>query len=315
MEHFFQAALAPSSQRTYKSAQYHYLNFCRSVHCPPLPLTEHLLCQFASQLANESLSHSTIKGYISAVRHLQIAAGLPDPAIPNMPKLGGVLKGIKSLQAKSLPTKRNRFPITPSILLRICGVWELQGISHDQIMLWAAVTLSFFGVLRSGEVTVPSDHSFDPAAHITFSDISVDHIQDPQSVKLRLKASKTDPFRRGVDIVVGKTINKLCPVSALLAYMAIRGSKPGFLFQFEDGRLLTKKRFVDAVREALSLAGLNPKDYAGHSFRIGAATTAGACGLNDSTIQMLSRWSSSAYLVYIRTPRENFSSDLGHSAA
>ena len=119
-------------------------------------------------------------------------------------------------------------------------------------MLWAAVTLCFFVFLRSGEVTIHSDHSFDPAAHITFSDISVDHIQDPQSVKLRLKASKTDPFRRGVDIIVGKTNNKLCPVSALLAYMAIRGSKPGFLSHFEDGRLLTKKRFVNAVREALS---------------------------------------------------------------
>ena len=185
-------------------------------------------------------------------------------------------------------------------------------------MLWAAVTLCLVGFLRSGEVTIPSDHSFDPAAHITFSDISVDHIQDPQSVKLREKASKTDPFRRGVDIVVGKTDNKLCPVSALLAYTAIRRSKPGFLFHFEDGRLLTKKRFVDAVRKALSLPGLNPKDYAGHSFRIGTATTAGACGLNDSTIQMLTKWSSSAYLVYIRTPRErlaNFSSVWGHSAA
>lgn len=31
---------------------------------------------------------------------------------------------------------------------------------------------------------------------------------------------------------------------------------------------------------------------AGHSFRIGVATTARACGLNDSTIQMLGRWSS-----------------------
>ena len=65
------------------------------------------------------------------------------------------------------------------------------------------------------------------------------------------------------------------------------------------GRPLTKSRFVEAVRSALATAGLNPKDYAGHSFRIGAATTAHSRGLNDSTIQTLGRWSSTAYLVYI----------------
>ena len=90
-------------------------------------------------------------------------------------------------------------------------------------------------------------------------------------------------------------------MAATLAYLAL---SPGFLFKFRDGRPLTKARFVDAVRSALATAGLNPKDYAGHSFRIGAATTAHSRGLNDSTIQTLGRWSSSAYLVYIKTPKE-----------
>ena len=94
--------------------------------------------------------------------------------------------------------------------------------------------------------------------------------------------------------MVGKTNNKLCPVTALVAYLARWGNGPGFLFQFRDGKLLTKSRFVEAVREALGVAGLDPRAYAGHSFRIGAATTARACGLSDSTIQMLGRWSSSA---------------------
>ncbi len=248
--------------------------------------------------------HSTIKGYLSAIRHLQIAAGLHDPGISGMPKLEGVLKGIKATQAKKHSSTRIRLPITPPIICRIGEVWEAQGLSRDHIMLWAAVTLSFFGFLRSGEVTVPSDAAFDPAVHLTLEDVKIDDILNPSSLKIRLKASKTDPFRAGVDIVVGRTNNKLCPVTALLTYLVARGRDPGFLFKFEDGTLLTKSRFVEAVRQALSSAGLDPRAYAGHSFRIGAATTANECGLNDSTIQMLGRWSSSAYLVYIRTPRE-----------
>ena len=44
--------------------------------------------------------------------------------------------------------------------------------------------------------------------------------------------------------------------------------------------------------------------YAGHSFRIGAATTAAAAGVEDSIIKTLGRWESAAYLLYLRIPRE-----------
>ena len=185
----------------------------------PLPLIEHQLCQFVSYLANDGLSHVSIKGYLAALRHLQISNGLPDPAISAMPKLEGVVKGIKVTQARVTPNMHKRLPITPDILLKVCQAWESEGPSHDQVMLWAATTLFFFGFMRSGEITVPADNAFDPGTHITFEDLSVDNTANPQFVKLRLKSSKTDPFRRGVDIVVGRTFNKLCPVAAIMAYL------------------------------------------------------------------------------------------------
>ena len=52
------------------------------------------------------------------------------------------------------------------------------------------------------------------------------------------------------------------------------------------------------IRAALTEAGLVAKDYAGHSFRIGAATTAAH---QDSLIKTLGRWESAAYTKYIRT--------------
>ena len=61
-------------------------------------------------------------------------------------------------------------------------------------------------------------------------------------------------------------------------------------------------RFVESMRTALTQAGYKAKDYAGHSFRIGAATTAAQRGIQDSLIKTLGRWESSAYTRYIRTP-------------
>ena len=42
--------------------------------------------------------------------------------------------------------------------------------------------------------------------------------------------------------------------------------------------------------------------YAGHSFRIGAATTAIAGGIPVDVIKTLGRWKSQAYQLYVRIP-------------
>ena len=100
-------------------------------------------------------------------------------------------------------------------------------------------------------------------------------------------------------VITGRTDDDLCPVSALLTYLERRGSTPGALFQWDNRIPLSKTKFVDATRQALSAANLPAKDYAGHSFRLGAATTAATAGLEDSTIQTLGRWKSTSYQLYI----------------
>lgn len=222
-----------------------------------------------------------------------------------MARLEQVLKGIKGVQAKSAP-KQTRLPITPELLSKMRQVWMAAdgGSKWDHIMLWAACLLCFFGFLRSGEITVPSDTAFDSGAHLSFSDVSVDSTVSPKVLRVRIKASKTDPFRVGVDIFIGRTDNELCPVSAVLAYMSLRGPGPGPLFRFEDGKALTRSRLVGKLREAIQAAGVDCSPYSGHSFRSGAATTAAHQGISDATIKMLGRWKSSAYQLYVKTPRE-----------
>ena len=52
---------------------------------------------------------------------------------------------------------------------------------------------------------------------------------------------------------------------------------------------LTRLDLVGAVKTALAQAKVATKNYAGHSFCIGAATTAAAVGLEDSAIRSLGR--------------------------
>lgn len=109
----------------------------------------------------------------------------------------------------------------------------------------------------------------------------------------------------GIDIFVGRTNCTLCPVAAVLAYMIRRGPRPGPLFEFRDGRPLTRPRFVAKVKEALALAGVDNTCYSGHSFRSGAATTAAEQGVSDTMIKTLGRWKSDAYQLYVKTPRDH----------
>ena len=126
-------------------------------------------------------------------------------------------------------------------------------------MLWAAASLCFFGFFRSGEITVPSLTSFDTSKHLAWGDIALDSIDNPQTLKVHLKISKTDQLGRGVDVYVGKMDCSLCPLAAMLHYMAIRGPTAGPLFVFKTGAPLTKSAFTTRIREALQTLGF-PED-------------------------------------------------------
>ena len=251
-------------------------------------------------LGQQGLAHTTIKTYLSGVRQLQIAYGFKDPGVDQMPRLRQILKGVKVERGKQGKAPQSRLPITPSILRRLKSVWLGEESSYEALMLWSASLTTFFSFCRSGETTVENEKKYDPNTHLSFSDVAVDNMVTPSVVSLNIKYSKTDPGRNGYQVVLGSTNDDLCPVTALLTYLAHRGDKPGALFQWKDGTPLSKSKFVQAVRQAMTAAHLPAHNYAGHSFRIGAATTAAMAGIEDSTIQTLGRWKSASYLLYIR---------------
>ena len=290
--------VADSTRRSYAAGLRRFKRFCEQLGLQGLPASERVLSLFCAALAREGLRYATIKSYLAAVCNGQVVAGLGDPFAASMPLLVLMLNGIKREQGR--PAADPRLPITPVILRQLRAVWGQTPHRWDSTMLWAVCTVAFFGFLRAGEFTVDSVAAFDPERHLSPADVSTDSLADPSFVKLRIKQSKTDPFRGGVSIVLGRTRADLCPVEALLAYLARRRFAPGPLFLFENGGALSRAALVDQVRRALTTAGVDATRFAGHSFRIGAATTAAARGLDDSTIQTLGRWKSAAFMRYIR---------------
>ena len=276
-----------------------YLAFCATYSLQAFPLSELILCRFVAFLVHEGVSYGTIRSYLCAVRHRQLLDGGPDPAFNSLHRLHYVLRGChRSLPSSVRPL---RLPVTPTVLRLLHHHWSAQAQDYDTVCMWAACCVAFFAFLRSGEFTCTSWSTYDRSV-LSLRDVTLDSRSEPTMVHLLLRQSKTDIFGAGVTIHLGRTGDILCPVSALLAYLARRPSTPGPLFLLQSGHPLSRHTLVTVVRETLASAGLEVSRFNGHSFRIGAATAAAEAGLPDSTIQQLGRWKSSAFMRYLRPP-------------
>ena len=183
---------------------------------------------------------------------------------------------------------------------------SLDFTNPDNVMRWAACCRGFFGFLRAGG-------TFDPTLHLTMSDAQVDSSTNPQSFGIFIKCSKTDPFRKGCFIFLGCGSFPLCPVVSLTNYLHLRRPGTGPLFIYQNGTPLSRSQLSSFLQTTLQSAG-TPGKFSGHSFRIGAATTAARKGLPDHLIKTMGRWSSEAYLLYVRTPVETILSVTGQLA-
>jgi hypothetical protein len=146
---------------------------------------------------------------------------------------------------------------------------------------------------------------FNPEVHLMLENLyfapGVGH-GNPEFITVEIKVSKTDPFRLGQTITVGASNSPLCPVLAMKKYLVVRKTTGGPLFVHVSGKPLTKQTLTPETRILLNQADFNASHYAGHSYRIGAATTAASANLPAWLIKTLGQWSSDCYERYICIP-------------
>jgi len=89
-------------------------------------------------------------------------------------------------------------------------------------MMWAICCTAFFGFLHCSDFTIPSQLIYNLAAHLLIEYLAIDSTTTPAVVKLTIRQSETNTFRKGVDLYLGKTETDLCPILAILPYLVVR---------------------------------------------------------------------------------------------
>ena len=234
---------------------------------------------------------SSITSALSAVSYIHKMHNLNDPTATF------VVRKLLHGAAKLRPSCDQRAPVTKVILHDLVrSAPHISICYYNGVLISAMYLLAFHAFLRIGEIAVTSTAQSSCVLQLNQISLSSDkctvvfhsykHYQGPP-VYLVIPAHADSSF---------------CPIKAVRAYLAVRRNAPGPLFIFPGGAPVTKTFFGDQLKKSLAWAGLSSECYKGHSFRIGAATTAAMQGISDEEIQRMGRWKSQAFKKYIRIP-------------
>ena len=120
----------------------------------------------------------------------------------------------------------------------------------------------------------------------------LDFVQE--GLKIRLKRSKTDQFGEGsVKGLPYFDNSQYCPVVSMRKWIEISRINSGPLFRrFTKGSKLSDNRLSDQtvallIKDYLRIAGIESRNYSGHSLRSGFATSAAESGAEERSIMAM----------------------------
>lgn len=259
----------------------------------PLPLQG--VCNFIGHLFQNQYSASSIASHISALSYIHKLLEVNDPTQSFIVRK--LLKGCHKLA----PAKDSRLPVTKEILRKLLNATEhTVPQALNKLLLRALYLLSFNAFLRLGEVVIKSPS--DCGKVIQVQDVSFQMKgKEPVSLQVTIHHHKSQKKSDPVVITIQSNPHSVnCPVLCLYRYKSSFPHISGPLFQFTNGVPVPYSYVCGQLSKAAVFAGLDPKRYKGHSFRIGAATHAAQLGFSENYIQHLGRWNSNVLHRYIR---------------
>jgi len=281
-------AIDLSTKQNYGSALNSYLNFVL-LHELPVEPTDDMLSLY-TVWTSSYIEPRSVDTYLSGICH-QLESYFPDiRAARASPLVKRTLRGCKRMKSTEVTRKR---ALTLEDLAMVI-IHYAKSTLHDDLLFVAMLLTGFFALLRLGELTLPNDKSIRDWQKIVRRDtVRVCH----DVYAFHLPHHKADRYFEGNHIIVRREQFQHNPLFHFKAYLASRDrlfplSSP--LWITEAGEVPTRSFFTSR------LGIFFDNSVGGQSMRAGGATSLAEHGVPPSIIQPLGRWSSQAFLVYIR---------------
>ena len=270
-----------------------YICFTTCFGVQDFPVQPGVLLRFIALLGQGPMAYETATNIISSVKSF---SSVLDP--PSLKVFEGILvtASIKGLKAQLSRPVHQKLPITIDHLIKFHGALDLSQATH--LAGWCAMLLGFFGCLRLSNLVPTAQVKFDPLKQLKRDDIKCVN----SAVLVFFKWAKTNQNAKKVSWipiipVSDDRFNIKLNFEKLLSLVKAPESAP--LFTYARDKFHTRFSLVNLLEKCVREAGLAPEDYSWHSFRRGAAVFAYEMGLDDSAVQILGDWSSSAFKRYL----------------
>ena len=238
-----------------------FIRFSKKYKIYEWPVSVHTLCLFAQHLAYTFHSSKSVRNYLFGIRTLHILARMEPPNLKDIE----VSLTLRGLAKKMKNTVRRAHPLTPSILLDILSLLNLN--KKADLVFWATLVVGFFGMLRKSNLMPDAKNSFDPERQL-----SRGHVYFSEGIAvIKITWAKNIQFKQKVlEIPLFEILNSpLCPVTLLKVLLAEPGKDHYPLFGSGHKVLLTYNQFQNRLKSLLKRAGYREKSFSSHSMRRG----------------------------------------------
>ena len=266
---------ASNTVRAYKSDFNDFSLFCIQNGFKQLPSEPKIVSLYLTHLSTKETKMSTLKRRLVSIGVIHKLKGhYLDTKHPS------IIENIMGIKRRKGSVQKGKKPLLINYLKKLINVIddnrdeEIKKLRDRTIIL-----IGFSGGFRRNELV-----------SLDYDDL--DFV--PEGVKINLKRSKTDQFGEGSLKGLPYFDNsKYCPVLSVQKYIEKSNISAGALFRrFKKGSILSKNRLTDQtvailIKKYLQLAGIDNKNYSGHSLRSGFATSAAESGAEERSIMAM----------------------------
>ena len=270
-----QSSKANNTVRAYKSDFKYFGLFCTQNGFKSLPSEPKIVSLYLTYLSTKELKMSTLKRKLVSIGVIHRLKGhYLDTKHPS------IIENIMGIKRRKGSIQKGKKPLLINNLKKLIDVIDQENNQDiKKLRDRSIILIGFSGGFRRNEIV-----------SLDYEDL--DFVEE--GLKIQIRRSKTDQFGEGLVKALPYFNNsRYCPVVSLKNWIAISKINSDSLFRrFSKGSKLSKYRLTDQtvaliIKKYLQLAGIDSKDYSGHSLRSGFATSAAESGAEERSIMAM----------------------------